>query len=321
VKLELPRNIRFDKVSRPGTLKVGYLQPHTSPRDEAAVLADPLDLWGIAWILGNDAPERIIDVRPPRGLSLARRRSLVLRLALLQECVAGFEFLLDGTTDYLRETTEIRGDIRSGLLFTYDRSNVHRGDSSAKPTTESKFASWIVEHGRKFLLAAFPHRLVKQFPANVFKTSLAERNRATSKLFIDLLGADKEGRLSVVRLNPAGPLTMNSFALGLDCAVFCREFRTHLRRNWFPEATSERIALYLISDGFNQGLVPPDGEWLNVLAATVGASEWLDVIGVHIDSASYPHSLAERIVFPVAAPAVVLPASVPPAAVPPAAAQ
>ncbi len=300
--IDLPSNIKFDSVGNPGVLRVSYVESMPTPRDEAAALRDPLDLWGVAWILNHGSSERVIDVRPPRGLSRAQWRTLVLRMAVLQDCMTGFEFRLDGTARHVQEAAEIRGDIRSGLLFSYDRANLHRGAAGTKPAPEAIVEAWVGEHAKKFLHGVFPHRMVRQFPAGVFKTSLAERNRATSKLWIDLVGVDKEGRLYAIELKVGDDLSMERFAKGIDGAIFCHEFQKYMQRSWFPDVTSDRIALYLVADRFSPALAGVDGDSGHPLTEALQASDWLDVILVQIDSAVLPHGLGERIVFPAPAP-------------------
>jgi hypothetical protein len=300
--IDLPSNIRFDALGSPGVLKVSYVQPPATPRDEAAVLQDPLDLWGVSWILNNDMPQRVVDVRPPRGLSRAQLRTLAMRLVVLQDSMTGFEFRLDGSARYVQEAAEIRGDIKSGLLFTYDRANLHRGAAGTKPAPEAAIETWVGEHAKKFLQGAFPHRLVRQFPAGVFKTSLAERNRATSKLWIDMVGVDKEGRLSAIELKIGEELSLDRFGKGIDGAVFCHLFQKYMQRSWFPDVTSDRIALYLLAEKFHPALVGADGDPCHPLTQVIQASDWLDVILVQIDASNLPHGLAERVLFPAPAP-------------------
>lgn len=300
IMLDLPSTIRFDAASSPGVLKVSYVDAPATPREEESALREPLDLWGAAWVLENDLPGRIVDVRPPRGLSRAHWRTLVLRLVALQECLDGFEFRMDGATRYLQEAAEIRGDIRSGLLFTYDRSNLHRGASGAKPGPESRLEAWIVEHGKKFLQGAFPRSMLRQYPASIFKTSLAEKNRATSKRWIDLVGVDKEGRLSAVGLHVGEDASLDLFAQGIDNALFCREFQKNIRRSWFPEVTSDRIALYLVADRFHPALLSRDGEPAHPLCEAIRPSDWLDIILVQVDTSGLPIALPDRVVFPPA---------------------
>ncbi len=303
IVFDLPSNIRFDSASHPGTLRVSYVNLPAGPKDEAAVLKDPLDLWGAAWALNRQEAPGVVDVRPPRALSRARLRTLVLRMDALQECLEGIEFRLDGTTRFRQEADEIRRDIRSGLLFTFDRTNLHRGARSAKPAAPAGVQAHVVQHGKKFLQGALPHRFLLQFPAQVFKTSLADQNRATTRFWIDLLGADKEGRLSVILTDAPGPVSLDVFAEGLDGAIFCREFRSHVARNWLPEVTSERIAMYLVSDRFHPAL-QANGDAPQALTRRLRASDWLDVILVQVDSAGLPQNLSERIVFPVPVPPI-----------------
>ena len=297
---DLPSNIRFDSVSHPGVLRVSYVELPATPKEEAAILKNPLDVWGAVWILHHEEAPRVLDIRPPRALSRARLRTLVLRVATLQESLTGIEFRVDGTSRYLQEAAEIRGDIRSGLLLTFDRSNLHRGAATGRTTPEDGAQAHVVEHGKKFLLGTFPHRFLRQFPAQVFKMSLSEPNRATTKFWIDLVSADKEGRLSAIAMKVGDPLSMDAFAAGLDGAIFCREFRSHLVRNWMPEATSERIALYLVADRFHPALHQDDGSQ-PALSGVNHPTDWLDVIWVQIESSNLPAGLSERIVCPAMA--------------------
>lgn len=299
---DFPRNLRFDVSTTPGALRVSYVKPPVDVKDEAAVLKDPLDLWGVAWLLHHEGAGQVVDVRPPRGLSRARWRTLILRMEAMGQCFPGIEFRVDGTTRFLQEAAEIRADLKSGLLFTYDRSNFHRAGAGTKGTPESVVEAWIFDHAKKFLHGTFPHGLRRQFPANIFKTSLAEPNRATAKQWIDLIGVDVEGRLSAIELKVGENLPLDLLAQGLDYAVYCHVLRRHLQWNWFPEATSERVALYLVADAFHPGLLPREGDGRPTLAQAMRPTDWLDVIFVQIESGGLPAGLAEKVVFPIEPP-------------------
>ena len=300
-----PTNVRFDCLTTPGVLRVSYKEPPATVKDEARVLADPLDLWGVAWILNHaDHAGRVVDVRPPRALSRARLRSLALRLSALQGLLEGFEFRLDGTDRWAVEEAEIRRNIKNGLFVTWDRSNVHRDERSSRASPEAILEKWIPEHAKKFLHGAFPHGLRRQFPASVFKGSLSEPNRALSRLWIDLLGPDSQNRLAAITLKVGEPLSLGELAEGLDHAIYCKAFLKHLVRNWYPEATSERIALYLVADRFHPGLLQQDDR-VRALCGALRANDWLDLILVQIDSSGLPAGVSEQVVFPAPAGAVV----------------
>lgn len=299
-----PSNIRFDRDTTPGVVRVSYVRSPETPRDEAAILQDPLDLWGVAWALENDAP-RVIDVRPPRGLSRAWWRTLVLRLEGLQDLVDGFEFRMDGTRTFLQEAARIRDEMRKGLLFTYDRANLRRGEEANRAPAETPIGAWIEQNAKRFLGGAFPHGLRRNFPATAFKSYLEEKFRATAKFRIDVLAVDEQDRLSALAIDAGEGLGL--LARGLDAAMYCRAFLPHLRRNWFPEATGERVAVYLVSDRFHPALLKQGDDPRRAVSEALHPSAGLDLVFVQVDPAGLPKALAERVVFPPVLPEPSLP--------------
>jgi hypothetical protein len=309
--LEYPSNIRFDPATAPQVLRVSYAVPPASPRLEARVLADPLDLWAVLWILNHDWPHRVVDVRAPRGLSRAAWRTLLLRLDALQDSLDGFSFLVDGTARWADEITQIRTDIRSAHYLAYDRSNVHREAGPEHATSADVFEKWLGDHNRKFLEGTFVHGHRRQLPAAVFKATIREANRVTAKARMDLLGVDSEGRLAPVVLAPGRAAGLADLARGLDQAVFCRDFRPHLKRNWYPETTSERIALYVIADGCEAVLAGTPDAQIRPFVEAFRASPWLDVVLVGIVSTDLPSKASERVLFRSPVPPVPAEAPVP----------
>lgn len=295
--MELPGNIRIDEASVPGSLRVSYLQPAGSAGQEAAVLRQPLDLWAMAWILGTGKPISVVDILPPKGLSRAQWRTLILRLDALGDLFEGIEFRVNGSQAFLRDIAEIREDLRRGLFITYDMGNVGRGATTVKPAPEDRTVAFIADHGEKFLGGTFPYTLRRRFPAHVFKTRIDEKQRVFAKSWIPLLGADRDDRLSLVQVT-ADSLTLSHLAAGLDAALYCQAFLPHLRRNWFPNATSERIALYLIAERFDPVVMEREGEVFKGLVAHLQPSTWLDVCCVRVDPAGLPKELAASVEFP-----------------------
>jgi hypothetical protein len=296
--MELPGNIKIDETSVPGSLRVSYRQPSESAGQEAAVLRQPLDLWAMAWILGNGKPISIVDILPPRGLSRAQWRTLVLRVDALGGLFEGIEFRVNGSQAFLRDVAEIREDLRRGLFITYDMGNVGRGATTVKPAPEDKTVAFIAEQGKKFLGGAFPHALRRRFPAHVFKTRIDEKQRVFGKSWIPLLGPDREGRLAAVQVT-SGTLTLSHVAAGLDAALYCRAFLPHLRRNWFPDATADRVAVYLVADRFDPVVLQREDEAAKGLVAHLSSGTWLDVCCVRVDPAGLPKELPAGVEFPV----------------------
>lgn len=295
--MELPGNIRIDEASAPGSLRVSYRRPPENPGQEAAVLRQPLDLWALAWIHGTGAPMQVVDVVPPRALSRAHWRTLVLRLEALDSLIEGVEFRVNGTRAFLSDAGEIREDLRRGLFITYDMGNVGRGAMTAKPAPEDRTVAFIADHGKQFLGGAFPHALRRRFPAHVFKTRIDEKQRVFGKSWIPLLGPDRDGRLASVQVT-AGTLTPAHLAAGLDAALYCQAFLPHLRRNWFPEATAERVAMYLVAERFDPVVLERDGDATKGLVTPLQAATWLDVCCVRVDPSGLPKDLAAGLEFP-----------------------
>lgn len=294
----LPRNLRFDVATVPGTLRVSYARPPETPRQEAEMLEEPLDVWGVAWAQGREGAPRVVDVRPPRGLSRAQWRTLVLRMEVLDDLLAGFEFRLDGTRAFLRDAAEIREDLRRGLIFTYDQGNIHRGTPTGAPVDAVPAAAWIADHWKTFLGGAFPHGLRSRFPVHGYKTRIDEKQRVFAKSWIPLVGADRDARLAVLQV-PTGELTPAHLAAGLDGAILCRGFLPHLRRNWFPEATADGLSLVLAAETFHPALLDPAAEAGASLVGAMRRDAWLGVTCVRIDPAGLPKDLPAQVVFPV----------------------
>lgn len=296
--MKLPGNIRIDETSVPGSLRVSYRQPAGSTGQEAAVLREPLDLWAMAWILDTGKPISIVDILSPRGLSRAQWRTLILRVDALGALFEGIEFRVNGSRAFLRDVAEIRDDLRRGLFITYDMGNVGRGAATVKPAPEDRTVAFMAEQGKKFLGGAFPHGLHRRFPAHVFKTRIDEKQRVFGKSWIPLLGPDREGRLASVQV-ASGTLTLSDLAAGLDAALYCQAFLPHLRRNWFPDATADRVAVYLVADRFDPVVLERENEATSGLVTHLSTGAWLDVLCVRVDPAGLPKELPAGVEFPV----------------------
>jgi len=219
-----------------------------------------LDVWAICYLL-NQALYK--ENNGHNNIHIpADRNTTALRLYFLKQTNLfrriSWEIQYNNGTE--QGLKEILGGIEKGRHITYDRMLSPRG---TKAHPESLLERWLSEDLSRLSECDFDNSMcIRQFPANIFEGEISSKSRVTDKFWIDILAINKQQQLSVIELKSETNTPLDIFSQGLDYAVYCHLFKSHLKCR-FENHSSEisgnlqanKIAVYLVAENFHPALI------------------------------------------------------------------
>ena len=108
------------------------------------------------------------------------------------------------------------------------------------------------------------NKVIRQFPANIFKETISEKTRITRKFWIDILSVNKFNQLSVIELKAGSNCPLDILIQAIDYGIYCRLFKEHLAKHFFEDCDPEKIveskvAIYCVAEKFHPGLMGCNG--------------------------------------------------------------
>ncbi len=191
-------------------------------------------------------------------------KTMALRMYFLKDLFPDIEFHDAYGDKYIVEAEEIINNIDAKKYITYNSKGHPFDHRGTKENLES-----IVERELAFHLSTyvpgFPAgaKVIRQFPANIFKHSISEESRITDKLWIDMVSVNDAGELSPIELKVGGNIPLDLFAQGLDYGIYCHLFKKHIGDNWFNGHRSiaqNKVTIYYVGEKFHPALVGRDEE-------------------------------------------------------------
>lgn len=167
--------------------------------------------------------------------------------------------------------------------ITYATNEYPLNDRGTKDKLESRIekelANNLSRHIPDFSVSS---KVIRQFPANIFRNHISETSRTTDKLWIDMVSMNVAGELSPIELKVGGNIPLDLFAQGLDYGIYCHLFKKHIKDNWFRASNDEpkKITIYYIGEEFHPALVGRGEE--NGIISLVRNNELLNIVFVKI---------------------------------------
>ena len=212
------------------------------------------DLWGIKYLFdkglhGNNAEICVNGAIP---------NSLALRMYFLRYLFPDIRFHDDYGDKFSAEAEEIIRNIGTKYV-TYSVNGHLFDDRGTKDKLESCIEKELADNISRYIPDfANGVKIIRQFPANMFRDCISEGSRVTDKLWIDMVSVNCAGELSPIELKVGGNIPLDLFAQGLDYGIYCHLFKGHVKDNWFNEKTGakkDKVTIYYIGEEFHPALV------------------------------------------------------------------
>jgi hypothetical protein len=213
-----------------------------------------LDLWGIKYLFDKGQKGLPLKVY----INAEMPETMALRMYFLRYIFPAIEFHDNENDRFIIRAEEIIKGVGTKYI-TYKLSDCLLKDRGTKDKLESRIERELADNLSKYI-GDFPVgvKVIRQFPANIFESSISEKNRVTDKLWIDMVSVNAVGELSPIELKVGGNIPLDLFAQGLDYGIFCYLFRRHINNNWFNrlgDTKQDKVSIYYIGEEFHPALV------------------------------------------------------------------
>ncbi len=237
------------------------------------------DLWGIKYLFDKGIHGNNADICVSGTIS----NSLALRMYFLRYLFPGFNFHDDYEDRFHTDAEEIIRNAGSRYV-TYSSEGHLFDDRGTKEKLESlienELAGAISQYVSDF---ADGTKVIRQFPANIFRDRISENSRVTDKLWIDMVAVNQAGELSSIELKVGGNIPLDLFAQGLDYGIYCHLFKSHIRDNWFKDcadSAKNKVTIYYVGEEFHPALVGRGKE--KGIASLIRENEFFNIVFIKI---------------------------------------
>jgi len=217
------------------------------------------DLWGIKYLFDHgfaDKPAKIC-------IGGAISNTMALRMYFLKYLFPNIEFHNEDNNKFIAIADEIIKNIGSKYV-TYVSNDHPLNDRGTKDKLESRIETELADNLSNHIPGfSVVTKVVRQFPANIFRNNIDQNSRVTNKLWIDMVSINSAGELSPIELKVGGNIPLDLFAQGLDYGIYCYLFKKHIKNNWFntsSDSKKDKVAIYYIGEEFHPALVGRNGE-------------------------------------------------------------
>ena len=212
------------------------------------------DLWGIKYLFDKGLHGKGAEICVNGTIS----KTLALRMFFLRYLFPDIKFHDDYGDKFSVEAEEIIRNIGTKYV-TYSVNGHLFDDRGTKDKLESCIEKELADNISRYIPDfADGVKIIRQFPANMFRDCISESSRVTDKLWIDMVSVNCAGELSPVELKVGGNIPLDLFAQGLDYGIYCHLFKGHVKDNWFNEKTGakkDKVTIYYIGEEFHPALV------------------------------------------------------------------
>ena len=218
------------------------------------------DLWSIKYLFDKGMGSVPVRVCINGKIS----KTMALRMYFLKDLFPDIEFHDPDGDKYIVEAEEIINNIAAKKYITYNSNDYPLDDRGTKDKPESLIERELADNLSRYI-SDFPARakVIRQFPANIFKDGISEDFRITDKLWIDMVSVNNAGELSPIELKVGGNIPLDLFAQGLDYGIYCHLFKGHIGDNWFnghSNIAQNKVTIYYVGEEFHPALVGRDEE-------------------------------------------------------------
>ena len=237
------------------------------------------DLWGIKYLFdkglhGNNAEICVNGAIP---------NSLALRMYFLRSLFPEIRFHDDYGDKFSADAEEIINNAGSKYI-TYSSDGHLFDDRGTKDKLESLIENELVGNIFRYV-SDFSDgaKVIRQFPANIFKDSISENSRVTDKLWIDMVAINRAGEVSPIELKVGGNIPLDLFAQGLDYGIYCHLFKRHIRDNWFKDyadPAKNKVTIYYVGEEFHPALVGRGKE--KGIVSLIRENEFFNIVFVKV---------------------------------------
>jgi len=237
------------------------------------------DLWAVKYLFDQNIRNKTVKVCVDGKIS----STLALRMLFLRHI---FPHVIFHDTENDRFVATAKDIIKNiGMQYvTYDSSDYSLDRRGTKNKLESLIEKELTEnisaHINDFPKSA---KVIRQFPANIFKDRISKNSRVTDKLWIDMVSLNYDGELSPIELKVGGNIPLDLFAQGLDYGIYCHLFKKHIKGNWFKECVTsvkDKITIYYIGEEFHPALVGRGKE--KGIISLIRKNEFFNIVFVKI---------------------------------------
>lgn len=238
-----------------------------------------LDLWSIKFLFDNHRGSEPFRVCINDTIS----KTMALRMYFLKYLFPYSEFHDANGDKYITDAEEIISNI--GIKYvTYKSSDYAFDNRGTKEKLESQIEGILADNLSPYV-PDFSARakVIRQFPANIFKNTITEENRISDKLWIDMVSVNDAGELSPIELKVGGNIPLDLFAQGLDYGIYCHLFKEHIGNNWFKRHGSiaqNKVTIYYVGEKFHPALVGRDEE--KGIVSLIRKNKLFDIVFVKI---------------------------------------
>jgi hypothetical protein len=215
------------------------------------------DLWAIKYLFDQGMGNEPVKISVNGEIS----KTMALRIYFLQYLFPHIEFHDSDSDKYRADAKEIISNIGKKYV-TYTRDDYTFADRGTKNKPESLIEKELADNlsncVKDFSVGA---EVIRQFPANIFKSNICEEARVTDKLWIDMVSVNDDGELSPIELKVGGNSPLDLFAQGLDYGIYCHLFKEHIGNNWFKDHNNiaqNKVTIYYVGENFHPALVGRD---------------------------------------------------------------
>ena len=236
------------------------------------------DLWGIKYLFDRGLTSKLAKIYVNGAIS----NTVALRMLFLKHLFPNIEFH-DGENDRFIATAKEIIKNAGTQYITYASNEYPLNDRGTKDKLESRIEKELADNlSRHIPDFSVSSKVIRQFPANIFRNHISETSRATDKLWIDMVSMNVAGELSPIELKVGGNIPLDLFAQGLDYGIYCHLFKKHIKDNWFRTGNDEpkKITIYYVGEEFHPALVGRGEE--SGIISLVRNNELLNIVFVKI---------------------------------------
>ena len=246
------------------------------------------DLWSIKYLFDKGMDNVPVKVCINGEIS----KTMALRMYFLKDLFPNIEFHDANDDRYIADAKEIISNIGTKYV-TYNSKNHPLGDRGTKDKSESLIEKELADNLSEYIFD-FPAgaKVIRQFPANIFRNSISEKTRVTDKLWIDMVSVNEAGELSPIELKVGGNIPLDLFAQGLNYGIYCHLFKKHIGENWFDgdgRIAQGGVTIYYVGEKFHPALVGRDEE--KGIISLIKKSTFFNIVFIKITMDKNDHSI------------------------------
>lgn len=236
------------------------------------------DLWGIKYLFDRGLSDKPAKIYIKGAIS----NTMALRMYFLKYLFPSIEFHDEDNYKFITIANEIIKNIGTKYV-TYIANDHPLNNRGTKDKLESRIETELADnlssHIPEFSIGA---KVVRQFPANIFRDRIGQNSRITNKLWIDMVSINRIGELSPIELKVGGNIPLDLFAQGLDYGIYCYLFKKHIKDNWFNirDSKKDKITIYYIGEEFHPALVGRNEE--NGIVSLIRNNELFNIVFIKI---------------------------------------